>query len=330
MERIFIDTNKYLDFFRASENSIKTLDNLIDLIEKGKLELILPKQVSDEFIRDKDLIYLTFIKENFKKIKIPAFLKENDEIKNVNKLIDEIEKDYKDKFYDEKSRINISIKKIFKLAKTPKETDKILQLAHFRTLRGNPPRKNNNSFGDAIIWETLLQYSDKDLIIISGDGDWSSELENKTINPFLKAEWFKNKNKSLKLYDNLGQYINENLNREEIPDKLIKEEKELSLSHVSRPVSSVNGIIPGLNTTFLYSDFPSLSINQNTCICCQKSYGFDVSRIDFDHRCPDCKDGSLIVTIPEICHQCGNHYHRSLTDISLYPNFCSNCKSKFI
>ena len=184
--RIFIDTNKYLDFYRASDHSLSRLDTLVDLISKNKVEVIVPEQVYSEFLRDKEIVYQEFVKSNFIEIKIPGFLKGDKAIYRVNKSIEKIKLNYDKKFFSTKSKINQTFKKFFEAAGIVNETPEIVQRAYFRTLKGNPPRKGNRSFGDAIIWETLLEkFSDKELVIVSGDGDWSSEINKSVINPFL-------------------------------------------------------------------------------------------------------------------------------------------------
>lgn len=347
--RIFIDTNKYLDFYRASDHSLVILEKLIELINLKKIEVILPKQVIDEFERDKDIIFKNFTEENFKEIKTPGFLSgKNQKIKNVNKGINSIKVDYEKKFYNKKSKINILLKKIFDLSIRPDEEKEILTLAHYRTLRGNPPRKGNQSFGDAIIWETLLdKFSDKDLVIISGDNDFSSDDGNKSkIHPFLKKEWFSKNKRTVDLMNNLGQFINQMTKNDTITKDVIEE--EIFVGYQNRNLVINDGVLSVLDHSFLKQENTlsgmignnNFEFNQK-CVCCGD---FIKNQIVYSTstRCNKCSD---IFSTPKNCTKCGRHFHESYfspfsstsynlstsnqllssENISL-QNFCPDCK----
>lgn len=333
--KIFIDTNKYLDFYRASDHSLVVINTLIDLIEAGKVELIVPKQVSDEFLRDKDLIFNNFVQENFKKINIPGFLSGDKKISRVNLVINKIKLDYEKKFYSPKSKINIAFKKLFSLSITKEENTEILCLAHYRTLRGNPPRKDNRSFGDAIIWETLLKhFSNEDIAIISGDGDFSSEINKLQINPFLKEEWFSKHKKRAILYPSLGKFINEiTKDKNKIKKEVIEEEASLGVFNTDniRLWSNQNNIILNQESQNVFPLTLS-SISANTyCQCCGKAIENNgILSIYTNNKCKDCSD---LFSVPKNCGKCGKHFHESysstsisLNQIYLYGSLCPDCK----
>lgn len=46
---IFIDTNVYLKFFHYSNDELEELRKLIVLIEQGEINLIIPRQVYNEY-----------------------------------------------------------------------------------------------------------------------------------------------------------------------------------------------------------------------------------------------------------------------------------------
>ena len=198
--KIIIDTNIYLNFYRLQgKQSIKMLQNLIKLLEDKKIQLVLPKQIEDEFIRNKESVYsehvLKFAENLSVKLTIPLLIKDspnvkqlNNVIKRLNVLSKKVVEDYKKRVLNSNSKINKLLNKLFGLAIKLEDTGDILQLAYFRTLRGNPPRKKNSTFGDAIIWESILENCiDDDLVFISGDGDFESAILSGQMDELLKS-----------------------------------------------------------------------------------------------------------------------------------------------
>ena len=359
MKRVFIDTNRYLDFYRASDHTLSILKALVELIKSGEIEVILPKQVLDEFIRDKELVFKDFVDKNLHPINVPGLLNGSKDIQNTNKKIMKIRADYEKKFFSNRSKVNILLNEVFSRAKMVQETEKILHLAHFRTIRGNPPRKNNRSFGDAIIWETLLaEFSDKDLVIISGDGDWSSEIDNKKVHPYLEAEWSRKTKNKLILSDSLGKVINELTKKEKINKKVIEEEKSIPRastndnSYIVGGASFANSLKGGFvirnEGTFLTQsvanqgyfirqnqddqliynnafriDLPNTNsilyrANLQNCSCCRQSYDYDFSKVNPD-RCEECQN---IFLTGKTCKICGKHYHFDTMGALAFNNDC--------
>ena len=94
-------------------------------------------------------------------------------------------------------------------------------------MKGNPPRKNNYSYGDAIIWETLLDVATKDdLAIITGDSDFIEKRKGTpTLRGFLSKEWSEKTRKKIELFVSLGEFINKYEKKSTITPKVIEEEK---------------------------------------------------------------------------------------------------------
>jgi len=325
--RIFVDTNIYLDFYRASEHSLNTLMAIIKLIKDDDVELILPKQVVSEFTRDKEIVYKEFVGQNFSNIKDPGFV-DSRQIDKLNKLLDKIKKDYQKKFFNPRSKINTGIKELFDFAIVPEETSEILDMAYYRTLRGNPPRKNNNSFGDAVIWETLLKYfSDKDLIIVSRDGDFSSELHKKEIHTFLKNEWNHIKNKRVSLSDSLGEVINKITRKETVKKEAIQEEKKYSEYVSASRISELANLAGGLNLNqgisqshFAFvSDIGSASkvslLGERVCECCGKK----LESYSALNRCYGCLSKVMVN-----CSKCGKSFFSDSFNIT-GQYICPDC-----
>lgn len=326
--KVIIDTNIYLNFYKLnSGQSLEMIKNLNQLIKSGKFKLVLPKQIEDEFIRNKNSSN-TICRDhisNFEKgleiqFKIPYLIKSNKKVRQIKKIIQRLNalkkeavEDYKNRVFNPNSKINQQIKKLFSSAYRPVETDLILQKAWFRNLRGNPPRKDNSSFGDAIIWETILDHcSDSDLILISGDGDFESKINKGRIHELLHEEWSCKTDTKLSLYTKLGSFINENIKdkKKQIKEETIQEEDRLnSIFTTLTPLTAVYGN------------------GENKCTCCGSiinkplSYGF----FGFD-KCENCRyQSSPGVT----CSKCGKHFHfHWAIDIGVYinNNLCNDCQ----
>ena len=233
------------------------------------------------------------------------------------------------------------------MANKIEEPIEILQRAYFRTLRRNPPRKDNSSFGDAIIWETLLKnFLDQDIVIISGDGDFSSEIDKNQINPYLKKEWSEQSKKSIKLYTNLGLFINEQSGKKKpITKETIQEENYLN-SRIISPSSAQLFMSGGLNSSVVSlsgNPFPLSSpqdnylrvgaVDDSYCTCCGKKYTQLSAAMSAFGRCNNCGDSpiSALSSIGKKCQSCGKHYHDSGAEIYMaFDNKCRECRGKYI
>ena len=176
--KVFIDTNLFLGLYETNTN---TVEKIFGDIFKIKDSIIFVDQVSDEFLRNRDVLLEKQIKDskkNFSQIHTTAlirsleeyselkkaknvFVQKNDGlIKKLNKIKDELETDivYK-KFYE---LYNDSAIKIYN------RTDDIIKRAYERMLVGNPPDDSKkNTIRDQVIWETLISNLKNDLIFIT-------------------------------------------------------------------------------------------------------------------------------------------------------------------
>jgi hypothetical protein len=111
---------------------------------------------------------------------------------------------------------------IFSTTKIFTYDSKIFSCANRRTQLGNPPGKKGD-ICDAINWELLLLNVNTDLIIISSDNDYASELDKSQIHKFIYDEWREKKNFTIELYKNLTSFF-----KKYIPQlKLLDEKREL-------------------------------------------------------------------------------------------------------
>lgn len=359
--KILIDTNIYLNFFRRQgEQSLILLDSLISFAdienEKYKFDILLPKQIEDEYWRKKQEVvdeHILLLNEELEaKIPLPLFLesfKKSRDLKSTakkfNALKKEVIQEYKKRTTNPSSEINKKINKLFSLSIKIEEEENILQKAYFRTLKGNPPKKGEKSFGDAIIWEMILKnHNDDDLIIISGDGDYSEKHNSAELHRYLEREWISKSKKDIKLYTNLGLFINEQSGKKKpIKKETIQEENYLnSLNSVVVSPSLAHHLLvsDGLNTSMAsLSSSPFLirseqdnylrlatTINTSYCTCCGEKYSQSNGSVAILGRCNDCSD---FLSVGKKCQSCGKHYHDSSTEIYLaFDNKCRECRKR--
>ena len=225
MYKIFIDTNIILDFYRY--NNKNSIEEILEEIKKYERYFISTKQSQDEFLRNRDnsmqKIIADLKKQNYNMYSnnIIATLNSYDEyrdsIKKANnqtkKIINEINQ------LIENTDMDLIYNFYLNLKETYDRTDEIIEKAQRRKIIGNPPSSDKETCGDEIIWETLLEYCEEDLIIVSRDSTFSNNYN------FLKGEFKKIKNKNLKVVDSITRAIE--LNGVHTPKKLELLESDL-------------------------------------------------------------------------------------------------------
>jgi len=267
--KLFIDTNIYLDYFRAGREGLASLEALKTLLKDDRLKLILPLQTKEEYSRNRDNIVEVMRKVLVAKQRdlsdyLPAAptIKDWDETQDVRskinkinepfqKLIDKYDKETK----DESTTADKLIAEVFSLANPVVEDKDLLEKAHIRYLKGHPPRKTDNSYGDAIIWETLLATAtDTDLTMVTHDTDFIEERRGKDeLKTFLRKEWTAvAKTKKIQLFKSLGEFVNSFEKKQTIKKEIIEKEKIANSFTGSYIPSSV--FSSGLPSTFT-SDF---------------------------------------------------------------------------
>lgn len=211
MTKIFIDTNIFLDMYRANLQS--DISTLLGFIFKNKKYFITTEQSINEFTRNRRSI-LEQALESFKKTSrvdrsFPSFLRSLSNFKNYEKtlskysiqrqaMIDEIQ----DKIDDiDKDMIYTKFMKLCNPNCIISTTKEIIDLANRRKLSGNPPTSDKYTCGDEIIWESLLYYETErkeDLIIVSNDKTFAKNRE------FLVTEYKRKIEKKLMLCNNIS------------------------------------------------------------------------------------------------------------------------------
>jgi hypothetical protein len=102
------------------------------------------------------------------------------------------------------------IQSLFSLGKKLTPDLKTIEKARLRMSVGNPPGKNN-SLGDAINWESLLDQTPvgEDLYFITGDKDYCSALSDDEFSDFLLTEWYNRKQTQIYFYKRLSSFCKE-------------------------------------------------------------------------------------------------------------------------
>jgi len=275
INHIFIDANIFLDFFRLGNEDLNKLNELIEQIDLGHLKIYLTKQTYDEFFRNREVIFKQTYKDFLDskiEIRMNSIFKNYPEYKKLvllQRALEKLKSDLGEKVQNEmEARTLVAdniIRKIFDKSGII-DSDKYLDKAIIRHKLGNPPGKKNNSYGDEIIWETLLDIVPQEtkFVVISNDGDYESPMFENKLHSFLIAEWRKAKKSNIYLYKNLGQFFKEHniaidfeneKNKNELVEALINSKSFVSTHEIIRRLSQYNSFsneqIQGLGTALL-------------------------------------------------------------------------------
>ena len=210
MVQIFIDTNVFLDMYRA--NLKQDIAKVMQFLHRHKDHFITTEQSVNEFVRNRYTI-LSAALENFKKQttidsgsssflrSLGAFGDYDRSLKEFQKQRDLIIEEIQNKISNpDQDEISEKFKKLCTSENTIPLTHALIDAASRRKLAGNPPTSNKYTCGDEIIWESLLAYEAKhqaDLIIVSKDKTFSGNSE------FLRQEYFVRTGKTLAIYQDI-------------------------------------------------------------------------------------------------------------------------------
>lgn len=218
---IFIDTNILLDFYRIRKSDISL--KYLNEIETHKDKLILTSQVEMEFRKNRQKVILEALGEVNKissgGLGVPTVLfdaKPVEMIKRAQTQISSQQKKIKeriDRLLENPAvhdKVFQTLQKIFKtesdfnLTRENKKRYAIRKLALKRFILGYPPRKKeDNSIGDAINWEWIVDCAartDKHIILVTRDNDFGVTAgENSYLNDWLKIEFKERINQKRKI-----------------------------------------------------------------------------------------------------------------------------------
>ena len=218
--QLFIDTNILLSFYALNQEDLAELNKLIDAIDKQQITLLLTDQIIDEFNRNREQRIDGAIKslraQTFNP-QIPQLCEDYPEIDILREslkqyeqahisLVTKIIADIKVK----NLKADCIIQSLFSLGKKLTNSPVMLDRARLRMGVGNPPGKNN-SLGDAINWECLLDETPagEDLYFVTGDKDYCSALNDDEFSDFLLTEWYGRKQTKICFYKRLSSFCKE-------------------------------------------------------------------------------------------------------------------------
>lgn len=225
---LFVDTNIWLDFYRARNDAgLSLLKNVEEISDK----VIVTFQLESEFKANR----LRVISEGMQQLKPPsqiqrpAMFSDAQATKMLNKSIKEADKHVK--------RLKV---KLIRAIENPAAYDQVYQLcqrifhrqdnlvltrdnklrilmrrkALRRFLHGCPPRKSNDtSIGDAFNWEWMVhcaKENNAELVIVSRDSDYGTVFDSKVyLNDHLKQEFSErvSQKRKLLLYTRLSDAL---------------------------------------------------------------------------------------------------------------------------
>ncbi len=218
--QLFIDTNILLSFYSLNQEDLAELSKLSDLIAQKHITLLLTDQIIDEFNRNREQRIDGAIKSFRAQTFNPQFPQLCEDYPEVDRVRESL-KHYEQAHTALMNQITIDIKaknlkadriiqSFFTLGEKLPAHSQILDRARFRMGVGNPPGKNN-SLGDAINWECLLEAipAGEDLFFVTGDKDYCSALNDDDFSDFLQTEWFNLKQTPIHFYKRLSGFCKE-------------------------------------------------------------------------------------------------------------------------
>ena len=237
---IFIDTNLLLDLYHLSGPDLDELKKVIKLHQTSQIKIYLPKQVKDEFYRNRERVVKESI-ELFEKSKasssLPNMAKTHDRIpelrglqESFNQLVKDIKADVTLQAVESRLKADELIEVLFDQFKEESIDQEIILKAKDRQQIGNPPGKKD-SLGDAINWEWLIVSVPEleDLNIVSGDGDFESVLTPGAVKDFLQREWRARKRSEIRLFKGLPELLKEYFPDIKLSDEIDKKDAILKL-----------------------------------------------------------------------------------------------------
>lgn len=231
---LFIDTNIYLAFYHFSSDDLEELKKLLVLLGNKSLTLYTTQQVVDEYERNRENKIADAL-GRFREVKLshqyPQLCQGYEEyqaLRDLQKQFEKMHSSLVDKVQADIGARTLKADELLRAllgkATVLPRTSKILLAAKERSSLGNPPGKDD-SLGDAINWELLLEHvpAATDLYFVSDDRDWVSALNEYELKHFLAQEWRSNKDSSIHYYRRLAGFFKEKFPQIKLASELEKE-----------------------------------------------------------------------------------------------------------
>ena len=266
--QLFIDTNILLSFYSLNQDDLAELNKIIEAIDKRQITLLLTDQIIDEFSRNREQRIDGAIKSFRTQVFNSQFPQLCEDYPEIDILRESL-KHYEQAHTALTTKIVTDIKaktlkadrivqSLFSLGKQLPNSTATLDRARFRMGIGNPPGKNN-SLGDAINWECLLDETPEgeDLYFITGDKDYCSALNDDDFSDFLLTEWHNRKQTQIHFYKRLSSFCKSQF--PEITLASVRDKEFLIRDLVnSQSISSTQAAIAKLS---YYSEFTAAQVN---------------------------------------------------------------------
>ena len=249
LKNVFIDTNIWLSLYHFTNDDLSQFERFKNMINQN-INLIVPQQVYDEITRNRENKILDALKSFDLKIpRDPVFCKGYDDYKelkedltSVKEKFDKFKKEIEKDIINEELPADKVLKSFFDIVELI-PCDKYVEKAYSRYKIGNPPGKNN-SYGDAINWECLLDNinNGEDLYLISSDKDYSSLICNENMNEFLAKEWKNKKKSTVYFYSTLVGFLKEHVKEIQLKEEINKQEY-ISKLMISTSFMQTHGLV---------------------------------------------------------------------------------------
>lgn len=230
---VFIDTNVLLDFFRMSSGDLEEIRKIAGLARAGGLTFLFTDIVQDEFDRNREGVIaqsLSQFNKSTLELHRPNIVRahpESLELEHLQAKFRELKRVISERVRTEaaerRARADEVIGELFEAAAAHTVDDDVIQRALSRVKLGRPPGKNE-SVGDAIHWEWLLQHvqEGEDLHLISRDGDFESDLQEGHLAAYLEKEWSGALASSCYLYRSLDEFLRQHFGEVRLADQAHK------------------------------------------------------------------------------------------------------------
>jgi len=215
--QLFLDSNSYLGMYSLSGKDIEQLQRFAELVEMGKIKLLLPTQVIDEVRRNRARVVadrLKALEDARINAPIPQMATDFETSKKLKAALAaahqahaELVGELREKAQTKELPADLLLERLFKAAEVLTDASAVDRASQRKAL-GNPPGKGN-SLGDGVNWEILLSQcpNDRDLHLVSADGDFSSPLDQSMFDDFLGEEWTWRKDSQISYYRDIKQFL---------------------------------------------------------------------------------------------------------------------------
>jgi len=215
---LYLDTNIPLSFFGLSSDDLEELRKLAALARAKQVQLFLPQQTEEEFVRNRPAKIAEALKrlsDQRLTLHVPQIAMEYPAFEELKRLQRDLGKAHSRLVADlasdiEGSRLKADaiVAELFALAARIPTTAVLLERARLRHELGNPPGKRD-SLGDALNWEALLSAlpHGEDLVFVTDDGDYASPLGEAQFHPFLSDEWRRTKLSDVRFFRRLSDFF---------------------------------------------------------------------------------------------------------------------------